>query len=149
MKTHFHLKKTFGGQGFTFLEIILVVAIIGILDGIVGPRLVGQAKKAKITATRMEINGIKISLGRYEMDHDRFPTSSEGLRALVVRPSSVREDVWDKYMDSLPKDDWSEEYIYKYPSEHDMDFDLSSKGPDRIEGTEDDITNWDESGDKG
>ena len=148
MKTHFHVKKTFASQGFTFLEIILVVAIIGILVGIVGPRLVGQSKKAKITATGMEISGIKTALGRYEINHDRFPNSSEGLRALVVRPSSVPEDEWDKYMDSLPRDPWSEEYIYKYPSEHGMDFDLSSKGPDRIEGTEDDINNWDESGDR-
>ena len=133
-------------SGFTFLEIILVVTIIGILASIVVPRLVGRSTQAKVMATRAQMSTVKTALIIFEMDLARFPTSSEGLLALVNRPSSVPDaDYRDGgYVDNLPKDAWGEPFIYKHPSNHGLkDFDLTSKGQDRQEGTEDDINNWD------
>lgn len=130
-------------RGFTFMEIMFVVVIIGILLGLVGPKLVGKSKKAKIKAAEAQISNFKTSLNSYEMNVGEFPSTSQGLKALVERPSDVEEDDWEgPYMDDIPKDPWNREYIYKSPGEHNKDFDLSSMGPDRQEGTEDDITNW-------
>ncbi len=129
-------------RGFTFLEIILVVTIIGILAGLVGPKLIGRAKQAKVGACRAEIDGISTSLQMYEIGTGEFPNTGQGLRALVVRPSDVNENDWEKLLDRVPDDPWDQPYSYAYPSNHGMDFDLSSKGPDRVEGTDDDIVNW-------
>jgi general secretion pathway protein G len=128
---------------FTFLEIILVVAIIGILAAIVGPRLIGKSKKAKVSATRSQISALKTALGSYEIQMGDFPTTSEGLMALVKKPSGASDD-WEQQMDSIPNDPWGSPYIYAYPGQHGLDYDLISKGPDRQEGTEDDVTNFGE-----
>jgi general secretion pathway protein G len=129
---------------FTFMEIILVVTIIGILAGIVLPRLVGQSKEAKVKATIAQMQNVKTALGHYEVNVGDFPSTSQGLKALIERPSSVHEDDWKKLMERVPTDAWGQEFIYSYPSSHGMDFDISSRGPDRQEGTDDDITNWGE-----
>ena len=135
-------------RGFTFLEIMLVVVIIGILFSIVGPRLIGRADKARRHATKAQIGSIKTALSLYEMDIGNFPTTAEGLKALLERPSDVSEDLWDiPYLDgrSALKDAWKRELIYVCPGEHNKDsYDLYSKGKDNKEGTEDDITNWEE-----
>jgi len=129
-------------DGFTFLEIILVVLIIGILASIVGPRLVGRSKKARIGATQSQMAAIRTALQTFEIEVGRFPSTGEGLQALVVRPNDVEENDWNQYMEKLPVDGWGEPFIYRYPGEHGLDYDLLSKGPDRSEGTDDDITNW-------
>ncbi len=140
-----HNRLTHTRYGFTFLEIMFVVAIIGILLSIAIPRFVGRTQKARIEAAKLQIQHFKTSLGAYEMDIGTFPTTSQGLKALLERPSDVYEEDWNgKYMDNIPKDPWHEEFIYKSPGDHNEDFDLFSKGPDRQEGTEDDITNWEE-----
>jgi general secretion pathway protein G len=127
------------------VEIILVVVIIMTLAALVAPRVTGRAKSAKINATRIQINNIAQSLKLFEIQVGRFPTTEEGLAALVERPSSVSQDEWsDKFMDDLPLDSWKQEFQYKYPSEHGKDFDLVSAGPDKTFGTEDDITNFDD-----
>ncbi|MCD6384733.1 type II secretion system major pseudopilin GspG [Candidatus Sumerlaeota bacterium] len=132
-------------RGFTFLEIMFVVAIIGILLSIAIPRFTGKAQRAKIRAAKFQIAQFKTVLGAYEMDVGSFPTTAQGLKALVERPPDVPEEDWHgKYIDSIPKDPWHQEYIYRSPGEHNPDYDLFSKGPDRQEGTEDDITNWEE-----
>ncbi len=138
LKTSYTLKR-----GFTFMEIMFVVVIIGILLGLVGPKLVGKSKKAKISATEAQIKNFKTSLNTYEMNVGQFPTTSQGLKALIERPSDVDEDDWQgPYMEDIPKDPWKRDYIYKSPGEHSTDFDLASMGPDRQEGTEDDIVSW-------
>lgn len=130
-------------RAFTFMEIILVVTIIGILAGIVLPRLVGQGKMARVKATKAQMANVKTSLLQYEMSVGDFPSSSDGLRALIQKPSGVHEDDWTKLMERTPTDAWGQEFIYSYPSSHGMDYDLTSRGPDRQEGTEDDINSWD------
>ncbi len=129
-------------RGFTFLEIILVVTIIGILASLAAPRLIGQGLQARIGGCKAEIEGISTSLQMYEIGTGEFPNTSQGLHALVVRPSGANMNGWEKLLDRVPDDPWDQPYLYAHPSNHGMDFDLSSKGPDRIEGTEDDIVNW-------
>ena len=121
----------------------MVVVIIGILMSIAIPQLTGKSQKARINAAKFQIGIFKTALGNYEMDVGEFPSTSQGLKALEERPSDVAEDDWDgPYMDEIPKDPWQQEYIFRSPGEHSKYYDLSSKGPDRQEGTEDDITNW-------
>jgi general secretion pathway protein G len=135
-----------GRKGFTFLEIMFVVVIIGILLSILAPRLVGKSEKARVMATKAQMNSIKTALQGYEMHIGAFPSTSQGLKALFERPSDVSEDDWDgPYLDgsySQLKDAWGHEFTYKQPGEHSKDYDLFSKGHDNQEGTDDDIINW-------
>ena len=130
-------------RGFTFLEIMFVVVIIGILAAIVGPNLVGKSEKARITTTKAQMNSIQTALQAFEMNVGRFPTTEEGLDALVKCPSDVSEDMWDSpYLEEIPKDAWDNAFVYKYPGDNAIYYDLYSYGPDGQEETEDDITNW-------
>ena len=129
-------------RGFTFLEIMLVVVIIGIMMAIVAPRFAGQSEKARRTAAKTQIESIKTALGLFEVKTGDFPTTEQGLEALVKRPSDVPEDVWVKCMDEVPKDPWRNNFIYRYPGEHGADYDLISVGRDKQEGTKDDVTNF-------
>lgn len=130
-------------RAFTFIEIMLVVLIIGILMGIVVPRMVGQTRGAKIKACKASIHGISQALSQFEVNAGRFPTTQEGLQALVTKPSGLSDDEWaGPYLNEIPKDPWGQEFIYRSPGEHNADFDLVSKGPDKQENTPDDITNY-------
>lgn len=132
-------------RGFTMVEIILVVMIIMTLAAVIGPRLVGRAKQAKIQATKIQMGQIKTTLGQYEVKIGSFPTTEQGLEALIKCPSDVEKDEWgEKYMDDLPKDAWKKPFQYKCPSEHGKDYDLVSSGPDKRFGTADDITNYED-----
>jgi general secretion pathway protein G len=130
-------------RAFTMVEIILVVVIIMTLAAVVGPRLVGKAKQAKINTTKIQMSAIKTALGSFDVAVGRLPSTSEGLEALAKRPSGLSEKEWpDKFMDEVPKDAWGQPFEYKSPSEHGKDYDLISGGPDKKIGTDDDITNF-------
>lgn len=122
---------------------MFVVSIIVLLTGIVGPKLWDLRRDAMIDVTKVQMDSIESSLETFAFKVGRLPTSGEGLAALVRRPSSIDEQDWSKFMKKMPKDGWKEPFKYVYPSTHGLDFDLSSKGPDRTEGTEDDFHNWD------
>jgi general secretion pathway protein G len=127
------------------IEIILVIVIIMTLAAVVGPRVVGKSQKAKVNTTRIQMNQVKMALQQFEIHATRFPTTSEGLDALMKQPSGLNDDEWpDRYMDKMPKDSWKQPFEYKYPSDHGMDFDLISAGPDKKMGTDDDIANYDD-----
>lgn len=135
---------THARRGFTLVEIILVVAIIMTLVGLVGPKLAQRARRAKINATKIEIQGnIKTALGQFEVNVGRFPTTGEGLAALVERPNEIPESTWqDPYMEALPRDAWGKEFRYVCPSEKkNKDYDLISAGPDGRFDSGDDISN--------
>lgn len=129
-------------RGFTLMEIILVVVIIGIMLTLVAPRITGRTKKARITAAKNQIQAFITALQMYEMDVGAFP---KDLKALVEKPSDVSEEVWDgPYLpaNEIPLDPWNREYHYRSPGEHFKDYDIWSDGPDGQSGTEDDITSW-------
>jgi general secretion pathway protein G len=129
-------------SGFTFLEIMFVVVIIGILLALVGPKLVGKTQKAKIAATKAQLKNIEVGLKMFEMEIGTFP---ETLEDIMVAPSDYEEE-WDgPYLDGdiVPTDSWKQKFDYKFPGQNNRKgFDLWSKGPDKQDKTEDDICNW-------
>ena len=130
------------GKGFTLIELMLVVVIIGVLISMVAPRLAGRSEEARIAAARADINAnISVVLDLYELDNGKYPETEEGLAALLVKPgSSVK---WKgPYIKKVPLDPWGKNYVYKSPGDHNIDYDLYSYGPDRQEGGEDNVSNW-------
>jgi general secretion pathway protein G len=126
-------------SGFTLLEIMVVLIIIGTLVAIVAPRLVERADEAKVEATKAQMSNLAQALKLYRLQNHHYPSTSEGLIALV-QPSAGGK----RYMDRVPRDAWGNEFIYLSPGVH-GDFDLMSYGADgRPGGTgfDADIGNW-------
>ena len=133
-------------KGFTLIELMLVVIIIGVLVAMVAPRFAGRSKPAKITAAKADIEAnIAVALELFELDNGRYPTSEEGINALRGKPSDL--ETWNgPYIKKrIPVDPWGNSYQYMCPGEHGDDYDLFSCGPDGVVGGGDDITNWEES----
>lgn len=131
-------------SGFTLIEIMLVVIIIGALAAMVIPRLTGRSDQAKVTAAKADIEAhLATALKLYELDSGNFPTTSQGLDALLVKPtSSPIPPNWNgPYIEKKPLDPWGRPYVYSSPGDHRADYDLSSKGKD-LNKEDDDITNW-------
>lgn len=135
-------------KGFTLIEILLVVLIIGILAALTVPNFTGQGEKARRSAARADIDAnLSTALDMYEMNNGRFPTTEQGLKALVTEPTSspVPKKWSGPYLKKkrVPKDPWGADYVYICPGSHNPDsYDLSSLGSDGSESA-DDITNWD------
>ncbi|OQX86885.1 MAG: type II secretion system protein GspG [Candidatus Omnitrophica bacterium 4484_70.2] len=130
-------------KGFTLIELMLVVIIIGILVSMVVPRLVGRSEQARIAAAKADIeSNISLALDLFELDMGRYPTTEEGLKALREYNGSDKEKWRGPYLKKMPKDPWGREYIYRCPGTHNNDYDLYSAGPNGIEGDSDDIKNW-------
>lgn len=121
-------------RGFTLLELLVVILIIGLLVGVVAPRLLGQVSKSEVTAARAQLDAIDKAVQAYRMDTGRFPSTSQGLRALVAMPSE--EPKWrGPYMQSeVPPDPWGNPYQYRLPGTNGRDYDLYSLGRDRAQG---------------
>ena len=137
---NFRRRKAAIENGFTLVEILLVVVIIGILAALVIPRIAGSSERARVTAATTDINGgIKSALGAYEVDMGTYPKS---LQDLITAPGEARN--WHgPYLDSLPQDPWGHAYVYVFPGKHLAgSYDLLSVGPDGKEGTDDDIVSW-------
>lgn len=130
-------------SGFTLIELMLVVIIIGALVAMVLPRLAGRSEQARVQAAQADISSnIATALKLYELDNGSFPSSADGLNALLSKASNARN--WNgPYLEKKPVDPWGKEYTYESPGTHrPHDYDLSSAGKDGQPGTTDDITNW-------
>lgn len=132
--------------GFTLVEIMVVVVIIGILAVLVVPRVVGRSDDARIAAAKHDVATIQQSLKLYRLDNGRYPTSEQGLQALVAKPQSAPVPTnWRQYLDKLPKDPWGKEYQYLNPGVHgEVDvFSLGADGaPGGSGGADADIGSW-------
>ncbi|MDX1607052.1 MAG: type II secretion system major pseudopilin GspG [Candidatus Competibacterales bacterium] len=133
------------GAGFTLVELLVVLVILGLLAGIVGPNLIGKTETANIKTTKTQIEQLGAALDMFRLEVGRYPTSSEGLRALIERPADAER--WNgPYLKKnvIPEDAWGNEFIYRAPGEHGS-YDLLSYGPDASpggEGDNADIVSW-------
>jgi len=129
-------------RGFTLIELLLVLTILALLAGHVVPKFLKQSADAKIKDTIVQVGLFKDALGLFHANCDRYPTTEEGLNALVQQPADATG--WKgPYLDRVPADPWGSPYQYSCPGTHNTDeFDVWSYGPDKQPGTADDITNW-------
>jgi len=139
--------KLSGRAGFTLIEILVVVVILGILATIIVPRIMGRPEEARITKAKTDIKAIETALNMYKIDNGVYPSTDMGLRALVEKPASGQVPKnWRPggYLAKAPKDPWGNEYVYLSPGSH-GEYDLISKGSDGEMGGEEnnaDINSW-------
>jgi general secretion pathway protein G len=126
---HKDTRKQRRNSGFTLIELMVVVVILGILAALVAPRLMGAVDEADVSAARTQVSNFKTALKMFKLEHKRYPTTSEGLQALVNFEGK-------SYLDSevVPKDPWGNEYIYMSPGKEGRDFEIISLGADGMEG---------------
>jgi len=132
-------------QGFTLLEIMVVVVIIGLLAAIVAPKFMDQIDKAAVSRAQADIRGIETALNLYRLDNFRYPSTTEGLEALVANPGETSAPNWRQQLPRVPKDPWERPYQYANPGQHgEYDvFTLGADGQEGGEGNNADIGNWD------
>jgi general secretion pathway protein G len=146
----FRIPRTLrGNRGFSLIELMVVVIILGILAMYIGPKLMGRTEQAKEVQTRVQIEGLETALKLYKLDNGVYPTTEQGLQALVEEPDveNVSQN-WRKggYLEKgkVPKDPWGNEYIYLAPGIQGA-YDITSYGADGVPGGEDenkDINSW-------
>lgn len=145
------LKKQLASEkGFTLLELMIVITIIGILSLIVVPRFMDIPKKARVEAARQQIAAFGLALDRYNLDNGIYPTTEQSLVALVQKPSSDPQPI--NYNEGgylkkreIPKDPWGRDYIYRSPGDHGNDYEIMSYGADGRDGGDGenaDIKSW-------
>lgn len=134
-------------KGFTLVEVLVVVVILGLLAALVVPRVVGRGEDAKRTAAAVQIREIEQALEMYRLDSSLYPSTAQGLEALVSKPSippEPRKYREGGYLRKLPVDPWGSPFVYRCPGDH-GEYDLFSLGADGEEGEDGpgkDITNW-------
>ena len=127
-------------DGFTLIEIMVVVVILAVLGALVVPNILGKVDTARITAAKTDIRSISTALDLYRLDNFKYPTTDQGLQALVTQPQNdPRPTRWYQLFRELPKDPWGSDYIYRNPGlKNPGGYDLYSAGPDRQPDTADD-----------
>jgi general secretion pathway protein G len=132
-------------EGFTLVEIMVVVVILGVLAVLIVPRVVGRTEEARGAAAKHDLAAIMQSLKLYRLDNGRYPTNDQGLQALVVKPQAgPAPSNWRSYLDKLPKDPWGNPYQYLNPGVHgEIDvFTLGADGQPGGTGADQDIGSW-------
>lgn len=144
MKVH-----TGNERGFTLIEIMVVIVILALLAALVGPRLLGRSDDAKVADAKVQVRNLETALKLYKLDNGVYPSTEQGLQALLTKPTVgiiPKNYKAEGYLEStqVPKDPWGNEYLYLSPGEH-GDYDLCSNGADSVRGGEGkgaDICNW-------
>lgn len=132
-------------QGFTLVEMLLVLVILAVLAAIVIPKFSGRSQQAKETAAKSQISSIELALDAFEVDNGFYPAGATGLNALVDQPNNAQNWKGPYLKKGVPLDPWGNPYIYTYPGKNNpRGYDLLSNGPDGRAGGDDDINNWDE-----
>lgn len=146
MRNHFSDVRVHARNGgFSILELLLVLVILSILAGIVGVRFVGQSADAKIKAAQAQITEFGTALDTYEIKTGGYPTTQQGLDALVEKPSGVDDWPGQLLAKEVPNDQWGNPWQYRQPGTHNTaGYDLQSFGPDGQSGGGDDVVNWSE-----
>jgi general secretion pathway protein G len=145
--SRFWLKFLASESGFTLIEIMVVIIILGILVGLIVPRFMEKPEKARVVKAKLQIESISAALKEYKLDNGDYPTTEQGLQALAEKPSigEVPKNYPEKgYISKIPKDPWGNEYLYISPGEH-GDFDIISYAADGEEGGEGrdaDVQSW-------
>jgi general secretion pathway protein G len=135
------MERTIGNnRGFTLIEIMVVIVILALLAALVGPKLIGRSDDAKIADAKVQIRNLETALKLYRLDNSVYPTTEQGLQALVSKPTTgviPKNYKAEGYLENkqVPKDPWSNDYVYLAPGEH-GDYDLCSFGADGVKGGE-------------
>lgn len=127
---------------FTLIELLVVIIILAILAAVVIPRVIGRTEDARFAKATADISTIDGVLEHYKLDTGSYPSTDEGLQALVT--NSANNERWNgPYIkNQVPMDPWGNPYLYRMPGENGLDYDIYSAGPDKQPGTQDDIGNW-------
>jgi len=137
-------------RGFTLIEIMVVVVILALLAALVGPKIIGRSDEAKVDAAKVQVRNLESALKYYKLDNGVYPTTEQGLQALLEKPTVgqiPKNYRAGGYLDSksVPKDPWKDDFVYISPGDH-GDYDLCSYGADGVKGGEGnnaDICSWD------
>jgi general secretion pathway protein G len=134
-------------RGFTLIEIMVVVIIIGLLAAVIVPQVMSRVDEARVTKAKQDIKSLETALTMFRLDNSKYPTTEQGLAALVTQPTdpSIRHWRPGGYLARVSKDPWGNDYQYVYPGTHGQEFDLFSFGADGVpggEGINADIGNW-------
>ncbi|HET9388907.1 MAG TPA: type II secretion system major pseudopilin GspG [Steroidobacteraceae bacterium] len=134
-------------RGFTLIEIMVVVIIIGLLAAVIVPQVVNKVDEARVTKAKQDIQSLETALTMFRLDNSKYPTTDQGLTALIKQPTdpSIRHWRQGGYLERISKDPWGNDYQYVYPGTHGKEYDLYTLGADAQpggEGVNADIGNW-------
>ena len=134
-------------RGFTLIEIMVVVIIIGLLAAVIVPTVIGKVDEARVVKAKQDIQSLETALTMYRLDNSKYPTSEQGLNALVTQPTDPTIKHWKPggYLQRVSKDPWGNDYQYVNPGTHGKEYDLFTYGADGApggEGIDADIGNW-------